>query len=330
MPAIAASQLVKHFAPDIKAVDGIDLDIPEGQIFGFLGQNGSGKTTTVRMLTTLIKPTSGSATVDGIGIAKDPSAIRRRVGVALQEVGLDDLQTGRELLNLQARLFGIDSKEAKRRVNDLLEVVTLTDAADRPVKGYSGGMKRRLDLACALVNEPRVVFLDEPTTGLDPVTRETVWQYVQQLNKERGVTFFLTTQYLEEADRLAHDIAIMDAGRIVAKGTPTELKASIGADAITLSFADDDGLLDRAEALLRTFEGSEDVRRVEDSVVLYIRDGASAVASVVRRLDEAGLALAQLRLTHPTLDDVFLRATGHYLEPQESPAPGGGADARGH
>lgn len=330
MPAIAASRLVKHFAPDIRAVDGIDLDIPEGQIFGFLGQNGSGKTTTVRMLTTLTRPTSGSATVDGIDILKDPAAIRRRVGVALQEVGLDELQTGRELLTLQARLFGIDSKEARRRVDGLLEVVTLTDAADRPLKGYSGGMKRRLDLACALVNEPRIVFLDEPTTGLDPVTRETVWQYVQALNRDRGVTFFLTTQYLEEADRLAHEIAIMDAGKIVAQGTPAALKATIAADAITLSFDGGDEPLARAEALLRTFEGAEDVRRVDDSVVLYIRDGASAVAQVVRRLDDAGLAPAQLRLTHPTLDDVFLRATGHYLEPQESPAHGGGADARGH
>jgi len=330
MPAITANRLVKHFDPDIHAVDGIDLDIPEGQIFGFLGQNGSGKTTTVRMLTTLTKPTSGSATVGGIDITKDPAAIRRKVGVALQEVGLDELQSGRELLTLQARLFGIDSKEAKRRVNNLLEVVTLSDAADPPLKGYSGGMKRRLDLACALVNEPRIIFLDEPTTGLDPVTRESVWQYVLQLNRESGVTFFLTTQYMEEADRLTHDIAIMDAGKIVAKGSPSELKATIGADAITLTFAEGTSVMARAETLFKAFEGVEDVRVVDDALVLYIRNGASAVAQVVRSLDDAGIAPEQLRLTHPTLDDVFLRATGHYLEPQEATGTGGAADARGH
>ncbi len=325
MSAIVARQLVKHFGPDIKAVDGIDLDIPEGQVFGFLGQNGSGKTTTVRMLTTLLRPTSGEAEVGGIDVLANPAAVRRTVGVALQEVGLDELQTGRELLLLQARLFGIKGGEAKKRASDLLDVVSLADAADRPIKGYSGGMKRRLDLACALVHNPRIVFLDEPTTGLDPITRDEVWRYVEELNQRDGVTFFLTTQYLEEADRLTHDIAIIDQGKIVVQGSPTELKATISADAITLSFAEGEPALDRAEPLLRGFEGVEDVRRLDNAVVIYLRNASAAVAQLIRTMDDEGLSVAELKLTHATLDDVFLRATGHLLEVSEQTAqPAGG------
>jgi ABC-2 type transport system ATP-binding protein len=330
MQAIVANQLVKHFSPDIHAVDGIDLDIPEGQVFGFLGQNGSGKTTTVKMLTTLLKPTSGTATVGGIDVFKEPDRVRKTVGVAMQEVGLDELQTGRELMTLQARLFGISSREAKKRVDELLEVVSLADAADRPTKGYSGGMKRRLDLACALVHQPRIVFLDEPTTGLDPITREAVWRHVVELNRQ-GVTFFLTTQYLEEADRLTHDIAIMDAGKIVAQGSPEELKSGIGSDAITLRFEEGTSVLPTAEPVLRALEGVEDVRIMEQEAIVYIRNGSAAIAGIVRRLDEDGLRVARLGLTHPTLDDVFLRATGHHLEVSETTqaaaraAAGGGA-----
>jgi len=311
--AILANNLVKHFSPDIKAVDGIDLDIPEGQVFGFLGQNGSGKTTTVRMLTTLLRPTSGTARVAGIDVFADPAAVRRVVGVALQEVGLDELQTGREVLYLQGRLCGVNRDETRKRIGDLLDVVSLADAADRPIKGYSGGMKRRLDLACALVNNPRVIFLDEPTTGLDPITRETVWRYVEELNRSQGVTFFLTTQYLEEADRLCHDIAIMDAGRIVAKGSPMVLKSSIGTDAITVGFLSDEGA-ERGVAVMQGFGGPDTVRRAERDVVLYLKDGASAVPNLVRALDEAKVPIGQLRLAQATLDDVFLRATGHHLE----------------
>ena len=315
--AIVARQLVKHFSPDIKAVDGIDLEIPEGQVFGFLGQNGSGKTTTVRMLATLLKPTSGTAMVAGLDVLADPQAVRRRVGVAMQEVGLDEMQSGRELMTLQARLFGVPGAVAKKRVAELLDIVTLSDAADRPIKTYSGGMKRRLDLACALVHEPRIIFLDEPTTGLDPITRETVWRYVQDLN-QRGVTFFLTTQYLEEADRLTHDIAIMDAGKIVAQGSPETLKSSIGADAITLVFEGGRAKAAEAEPVLRRFEGVEDVKHTDRELIVYIRNASAAVAEIVRQLDEAGLRVARLGLTHPTLDDVFLRATGHFLEVSES------------
>ena len=327
MSAIIANGLAKHFPPDIRAVDGIDLDIPEGQVFGFLGQNGSGKTTTVRMLTTLLRPTAGTARVAGVDVLADPERVRKAVGVALQEVGLDELQTGREQLSLQSRLFGISPAETRRRVNHLLEIIALTDAADRPVKGYSGGMKRRLDLACALVHEPRVIFLDEPTTGLDPIARDQVWRYVEELNRD-GVTFFLPTQYLEEADRLCHDIAIMDRGKIVAKGSPAALKSSIGSDAITVSFATA-AEATRADACIRRFEGIDTTTIAGREVVAYLKNGASAVAGIVLALNDEGLTVRELRLAQATLDDVFLRATGHHLEVRERPdgaaVPGGAA-----
>jgi ABC-2 type transport system ATP-binding protein len=319
MSAIAASSLVKHFSSEIHAVDGIELDVPEGQVFGFLGQNGSGKTTTVRMLTTLLKPTSGRAYVGGIDVLASPDKIRRLVGVAMQEVGLDAWQTGREQLTLQARLFGISAHEASRRVERLLDVVTLADAADRLVSSYSGGMKRRLDLACALVHEPRIIFLDEPTTGLDPVTRDAVWRYVEELNQQ-GVTFFLTTQYLEEADRLCGDVAIMDRGKIVAKGTPDELKSSIGTDRITLAFRTHEDA-NAANAILERFEGVSSTAVTECELAVYIKNGASAVPGVVLALADSNLEVAELRLAQATLDDVFLRATGHHLEVDKKGEP---------
>jgi ABC-2 type transport system ATP-binding protein len=322
--AIEAKGLTKHFAPDIRAVDGIDLAVEEGQIFGFLGQNGSGKTTTVRMLATLLRPTAGTARVAGLDVLREPGAVRRRIGVALQEVGLDELQTGREQLVLQGRLFGLNGNAARERAARLLEVVGLAEAADRPVRGYSGGMKRRLDLACALVNEPRVVFLDEPTTGLDPISREAVWRYVEELNRERGVTFFLTTQYLEEADRLAHTVAIMDRGRIVAAGSPAALKSSIGTDVVTLTF-EDEAAAARAEATLQRFEGAQRVLRAGNEVAVYLPNGAVAVAAIVRALDEARAPAQSLILKQPTLDDVFLQVTGHHLDPVEAPATAGAA-----
>ena len=319
MSAIFAEQLVKHFAPDIRAVDGIDLDVPEGQIFGFLGPNGSGKTTTVRMLTTLLRPTSGRASVGGLDITCQAGDVRRTIGVALQEAGLDDLATGRELLALQGRLHNMDGSEASERAKGLLEVVDLIDAADRPIKGYSGGMKRRLDLAAALMHRPKIVFLDEPTTGLDPISRAAIWRYVRELNTTDGVTFFLTTQYMEEADQLADDVAIMDAGRIVSRGSPAELKAQIGADVITVHIEGETGQLGRAEQAARRLEGIEDARVVDDSLVIYVRDGRRAIARIVMLLDEASVPVGEITLAHPTLDDVFLRITGHHIEADESP-----------
>ena len=312
MSAIIADGLVKHFG-DVHAVDGIDLDIPAGAIFGFLGANGSGKTTTIRMLTTLLRPTAGRASVDGLDIVADARAVRRRIGVALQEAGLDDIQTGRELLTLQARLFGLRGSTLRGRVGELLAVVDLEDAADRAVGGYSGGMKRRLDLAAALVHRPSIIFLDEPTTGLDPVSREGIWRYVTQLSTNEGITVFLTTQYLEEADRLAHDLAIIDAGRIIARGSPAEMKASIGTDVVTVRIEGAEAALEHAAEVAGTIAGVERVQIADGCVVVYVPDGARAVARIVLSFDEAGFEVGDVSIARPSLDDVFLQATGHHL-----------------
>jgi ABC-2 type transport system ATP-binding protein len=317
MAAIVAEQLVKHFTPEIRAVDGINLSIAAGQVFGFLGPNGSGKTTTVSMLTTLLRPTSGRAEVGGLDVLRQPSEVRQRIGVALQEAGLDDLQTGRELLHLQGHLYGMDASDVGARARELLRIVDLEDAADRAIKTYSGGMKRRLDLAAALMHRPKIVFLDEPTTGLDLMSREGIWSYVRQLNQQEGVTFFLTTQYLEEADRLAGELAIMHLGHIVAQGTPAELKASIGTDVVTVEIENEPERI-RAAELLRSFDGAEDVRIVGESVVVYMKDGRKAIARIVLLLDQASVPVGEISLAHPTLDDVFLRKTGHHIEPQDS------------
>jgi ABC-2 type transport system ATP-binding protein len=229
VPAVEAEALVKTFrsrAGTVEAVRGVDLRVEAGEVFGFLGPNGAGKSTTVRMLTTLLSLTAGSARVAGLDVAREPDAVRWHIGVALQEAGLDPRQTGRELLVLQGRLFDLSARQAAARAVELLELVELMDAADRPIKGYSGGMKRRLDLASALVHEPDVLFLDEPTTGLDPASRLTVWDEMRRIN-ERGTTVFLTTQYLEEADQLCDRLAIIDGGRIVREGTPARLKAEL-------------------------------------------------------------------------------------------------------
>lgn len=321
--AIETQLLVKHYTPEIKAVDGIDIDVPYGGIFGFLGANGSGKTTTVRMLTTLLRPTGGRARVDGLDVEKDAAAVRERIGVALQETSLDDMQTGRELLTLQSRLYNVPSGRIKERLAHLLRVVDLEDSADRLLRTYSGGMKRRLDLAAALVHEPRIVFLDEPTTGLDPISREAIWKEVQALNKSEGVTFFLTTQYLEEADRLADQVAIIDKGRIVATGSPAELKASIGTDVITVRIAEDGADAERARDALAPI-GAADIRAVDGSVVVYIKDGSTVIPRVVTMLNEASVQIEEVTLARPTLDDVFLRKTGHHMEAEEEGAQEGG------
>jgi ABC-2 type transport system ATP-binding protein len=314
MYAIQAEQLVRLFPPDTRAVDGIDLAIEPGKVFGFLGQNGSGKTTTVRMLTTLLRPTSGRAEVAGFDVTSRGGEVRKRIGVALQEAGLDEMQTGRELLTLQGRLFGMDARAAKARADELLEVVNLTDAANRLVKTYSGGMQRRLDLAAALVNRPGILFLDEPTTGLDPISREAIWRYVGDLNANEGLTVFLTTQYLEEADRLAHEVAIMDSGKIVAQGSPAELKASIGADVVTIRPEGGPAGVERAAQLLANLEGADEVRQLDDAVIVYIPEGARAIPRIVLALDDASIALTDITLARPTLDDVFLHKTGHHIE----------------
>ena len=322
MSAIWAAGLTRRFG-EVRAVDGIDLEIAPGTIFGFLGQNGSGKTTTIRMLTTLLRPTAGRARVDGLDILAEARAVRRRIGVALQEAGLDDIQTGRELLTLQARLFGLRGEALRGRVRELLGVVDLEEAADRAIGTYSGGMKRRLDLATALVHRPRILFLDEPTTGLDPLSREAIWRYVNRLSKDDGITVFLTTQYLEEADRLAHNLAIIDEGRIIARGSPAEMKARIGTDVVTVRVAGD-AVLDRATDVVAAVPGVERVQVVDDSAVIYVPDGARAVARIVLALADAGVEVGDVSIARPSLDDVFLEATGHHLRVEEPPASPGG------
>jgi ABC-2 type transport system ATP-binding protein len=285
--------------------------VAAGEVFGFLGPNGAGKTTTVRMLCTLLPPTSGTAVVAGYDVAKDGGQVRRRIGVALQEIGLDPVQSGRELLELQCGLYGITGRRAKARAQELLELVGLTDAADRFTKTYSGGMKRRLDLASALVHEPEVLFLDEPTTGLDPASRLTVWNEVRRIN-DNGTTVFLTTQYLEEADKLCDRLAIIDGGTIVAAGTPEELKARMGHDVVSVSF--ENGDIAEAEASLTGLPGLERVVVEQSALALYVEDGAGSIAEIVRRFERDQVRVASISVARPTLDDVFLQATGRRIE----------------
>jgi len=310
--SIEAQGLRKEFPGGIVAVAGIDLDIHESEIFGFLGPNGAGKTTTLRMLTTLLRPTAGRATVAGFDLYRQTHDIRRSIGVALQEAGLDMMSTGRELLELQAQLFGIGRPQAKDRATELLELLGLVDAADRQIKTYSGGMKRRLDLASALVHGPRLLFLDEPTEGLDPASRQAVWHEISRLNRQFGVTVFLTTHYLEEADHLADRLAIIDQGRIVAEGTPTSLKASIGSGVVTVATKRD--RLEDAGRVLGELEGLTELRVDEMGLTLFVNDGNGVVANVVRMLDSAGIPVGSVAVSQPTLDEVFLRATGSRLE----------------
>jgi ABC-2 type transport system ATP-binding protein len=313
MAAIEVNGLERTFEGGITAVAGVDLEVAEREIYAFLGPNGAGKTTTVRMLTTLLLPTGGSARVAGHDVVEDPAAVRRTIGVALQEAALDPLMTGRELIHLQATLHGLAPEEGRRRADALLDRVGLEAAADRRVGTYSGGMQRRLDLASALVHEPRVLFLDEPTTGLDPVSRKAIWEEVTKLNDE-GTTVFLTTQYLEEADRLADRVGIIDVGKIVAEGTPSALKAEVGKPHLELVLAD--GSDDRADKVLRRF--GKPLPAKDGAVLVELERGAAQVAGVVRALDDAGLAVESLDLVQPSLDDVFVAKTGYHLEGDET------------
>jgi ABC-2 type transport system ATP-binding protein len=309
--AVQASALQRTFKGGVEAVRSIDLSVAQGEVFGFLGPNGAGKTTTVRMFCTLLPPTAGTATVAGVDVVADPAGVRRRIGVALQEIGLDPIQTGRELVELQCGLYGITGAAARTRTNELLELVGLADAADRRTKTYSGGMKRRLDLASALVHSPEVLFLDEPTTGLDPASRRTVWDEVRRINAA-GTTVFLTTQYLEEADQLCDRLAIIDAGEIVAEGTPEHLKAQMGHDVVTLALGGADPAA--TEEALRDLPGLERVVSDVDGLALYLEDGAGSIAEIVRRLDRRNLRVGAIAVSRPSLDDVFLQATGRRLE----------------
>ena len=307
---IEVEGLVRRFK-DVVAVDGIDLTVAPGEIYGFLGPNGAGKSTTVHMLTTLLPPSAGKATVAGFDVVKNGPDVRRAIGAALQEAALDPLLTGRDHMRLQTALHGIPRNERAQRGDELLERVGLSLAADRRVRTYSGGMKRRLDLALALVHRPRILFLDEPTTGLDPQSRNALWGEVGRLAKEDGVTVFLTTQYLEEADVLADRVGIIDHGHIVAEGTPTDLKAEIGRPTVEITPADPEQR-DRVADILRRF--GELVQVSPGSVAVRCAHGDLDLAEIVRALDVEGLPVANLQLHAPSLDDVFLEKTGRTLE----------------
>jgi ABC-2 type transport system ATP-binding protein len=316
MAAIEVDNLQRSFEGGVVAVDGVDLEVAEAEIFSFLGPNGAGKTTTVRMLTTLLRPTGGSARVAGYDVVDDAAAVRRSIGVALQEAALDPLMTGRELVRLQATLHGLPPAEVSTRTDALLRRVGLTRAADRRVGTYSGGMQRRLDLASALVHEPEVLFLDEPTTGLDPVSRMTIWEEVRKLNDE-GTTVFLTTQYLEEADQLADRVAIISAGKIVAEGTPASLKAEVGKPRLEVAVAE--GSPEVCAEVLADFGDSLPAK--EGTLIVELDRGAAEIAPVVRALDERGILVESLDLVEPTLDDVFVEKTGQHLEESDEATP---------
>jgi ABC-2 type transport system ATP-binding protein len=315
--AVVATRLERVFKGGIRAVDGVDLVVERGEVYGFLGPNGAGKSTTVRMLATLLRPTGGRALVAGRDVVTEAAAVRRSIGVALQDAALDPYMTGRELLHLQAVLHGFPRAIGRARAVELLERLDLTGAADRRVGTYSGGMRRRLDLALALVHEPEVLFLDEPTTGLDPISRHTLWEEVRRLNGE-GATVFLTTQYLEEADQLAGRVGIINGGRIVAEGTPAELKAQVGDPTlnVTLARPEDE---DAATAALRALGDPLPAR--PGTIALRLPGGAAALPAAVRALDEAGIAVAGLDLALPTLDDVFVAKTGRRLEAEGAEGP---------
>jgi ABC-2 type transport system ATP-binding protein len=308
---IEVNGLVREFKNGPRAVDGIELQVQPGEIYGFLGPNGAGKSTTVHMLTTLLPPTAGSATVAGYDIVSDGAAVRDAIGVALQDAALDLLLTGREHMKLQGGLHGLSSEEISNRGDALLARVGLAEAADRRVGGYSGGMKRRLDLALALIHSPRILFLDEPTTGLDVQSRAALWDEVSGLARRDGVTVFLTTQYLEEADALADRVGIIDRGRLVAEGTPAALKAQIGRP--TLEAVPADGAQkERLETVLARFGDPLPVSN--GSAAVRLSDGTEELADVVRGLDSEGIKVADLQLHAPSLDDVFLAKTGRSLE----------------
>ena len=313
--AVLAEGLARNFG-EVRAVDGIDLAVRKGEIYGFLGPNGAGKTTVVRMLITLLLPHGGRATVAGKDVVREPKEVRLRVGAALQEAALDPKQTGREILRLQGWLFGMSGQEVDRRLAELESLMDIGDAINRFVGTYSGGMKRRLDLAAALIHDPEVLFLDEPTTGLDPLSRNRVWEEVRRINNELGVTIFLTTQYLEEADILAERVGIIDRGKIAIEGRPADLKRSVGKDVIIVQIEGDSST---AVASLQTLAGVSQIEDHGQELVVSVENGAALVGNVALALDRSGVTVGEITLRTPTLDDVFLTVTGGRIQVDADP-----------
>ncbi|MES9523929.1 ATP-binding cassette domain-containing protein [Streptomyces capoamus] len=310
--AIYAEGLVKTFG-DVRALDGVDLDVPEGTVLGLLGPNGAGKTTTVRCLTTLLRPDSGKAVVAGVDVLRHPDTVRRSIGLSGQFAAVDEYLTGRENLQMVGQLYQMKAKAARARAAELLDQFNLADAADRPAKTYSGGMRRRLDLAAALVVSPPVMFMDEPTTGLDPRNRQQLWEVIKQL-VSGGTTLLLTTQYLEEADHLAHDIAVVDHGRVIAQGTSDQLKARTGGERVEVVVHEREHLATAVEVLRGFGKGEATVEQHTRKLTVPVTGGAKLLAEVIRELDTRGIEIDDIGLRRPTLDDVFLSLTGHAAE----------------
>ncbi|MFI9152174.1 ATP-binding cassette domain-containing protein [Streptomyces sp. NPDC053367] len=320
--AIHAEGLVKTFGK-VRALDGVDLDVPEGTVLGLLGPNGAGKTTTVRCLTTLLRPDSGRAVVAGLDVLAQPDEVRRSIGLSGQFAAVDELLTGRENLQMVGRLYQMKAKAAKARADELLEQFHLTEAADRTAKTYSGGMRRRLDLAAALVVSPPVMFMDEPTTGLDPRNRQQLWEVIKQL-VSGGTTLLLTTQYLEEADHLAHDIAVVDQGRVIARGTSDQLKARTGGERVEVVVHEREDIPAAAEVLTGLGKGETGYEEHTRKLTVPVTGGAKLLAEIIRELDVRGIEIDDIGLRRPTLDDVFLSLTGHAAatEPENETADG--------
>jgi ABC-2 type transport system ATP-binding protein len=319
---IQVSGLVEVYADGTKAVDDVSFQVKKGEFFGFLGPNGAGKSTTIKVLTTLLRKTSGTVKIAGYSIDEHPEEIRKLIGVQSQDTSVDPELTGRENMMLQGNLQQMHGKQLTERVESLLDVVGLKDAADKRAGRYSGGMKKRLDLASTLVHKPKVLFLDEPTTGLDPQSRATVWDYLEQLNKKEGITIFLTTQYLEEADRLCQRLCIVDSGKIVAEGSPSNLKKEIGADAISIAIQDKDGKSNEtvraaAREIITKLPAVVNIVDSGDGLTVYAKDGGYFIPDLVRSFDKTDIKLVSINLSTPTLDDVFLKHTGKRIRVEE-------------
>jgi len=314
---ITVNNLVMVYADGTKAVDDISFSVKEGEFFGFLGPNGAGKSTTIKILTTLLKKTSGSVTVAGLDLDKNAKEIRKLIGVQSQDTAVDGDLTGIENLMLQGHLQQISGTELRKRASELLKLVEIEKVANKRARNYSGGMKKRLDLATALVHRPKLLFLDEPTTGLDPQSRAAIWAYLAKLNKEESTTIFLTTQYMEEADKLCRQLEIIDVGKIVAQGSPAELKQQVGADSIRLSLENCVRDKLKAKELIRTLVGVTDVLDSEECLTVYAKNAGLLIADIVRAFDSSNIRLASVSFSSPTLDDVFLKHTGKRIRTEE-------------
>jgi len=314
---ITVNNLVEVYADGTRAVDEISFSVGEGEFFGFLGPNGAGKSTTIKILTTLLRKTSGTLTVAGYDVGKDADAIRKIIGVQSQDTTVDGDLTGRENLMLQGHFHQMPTEEIKKRVKELLDLVGLEDVAEKYARNYSGGMKKRLDLATALIHKPKILFLDEPTTGLDPQSRAAIWTYLEKLNKKEDITIFLTTQYLEEADRLCNRLAIIDNGKIVTSGIPVELKREIGADSIKIMLENCERDRPKAKELIKSMTDVVDIIDSEECLNVYAKNAGLLIADIVRALDSSDIRLLSVTFSSPSLDDVFMKHTGRRIRAED-------------